>query len=52
MTYDLDLEDLPIDQQLQHKDQFTLLDYTKCGKITLLRHFYNLRQLTKEHVSS
>jgi hypothetical protein len=32
MTYDLDLEDLPINQQSQRKDQFTLLDYTKCGK--------------------
>ena len=52
ITYELDLDDLSIDQQPERKDQFTLLDYTKCGRIALMKHFAHLRQLTREHVSS
>jgi hypothetical protein len=37
ITYELDLDDLSIDQQPERKDQFTLLDYTKCGRIALMK---------------
>lgn len=52
MSYELDLDNLSIDQQPEHKDQFTLLDYSRCGRIALMKHFANLRQLTKEHLES
>ncbi|XP_052099548.1 uncharacterized protein LOC127734030 isoform X2 [Mytilus californianus] len=52
LTYDLDFEDYPKDEQPEKKDQFDLLDYTPCSRFDLIKHFYNLVHLTKEHLDS
>ena len=50
MTYDF--EDYTKDKQREKNDQFDLLDYTPCSRFDLIKHFYNLVNLTKEHVSN
>ncbi|VDI68579.1 Hypothetical predicted protein [Mytilus galloprovincialis] len=51
-TYDLDFEDYTKDKQREKNDQFDLLDYTPCSRFDLIKHFYNLVNLTKEHLDS
>ncbi|XP_063432666.1 ceramide kinase-like [Mytilus trossulus] len=52
LSYDLDFEDYHKDKQPEKKDQFDLLDYTPCSRFDLMKHFYNLLHLTKEHLDS
>ncbi|VDI14457.1 Hypothetical predicted protein [Mytilus galloprovincialis] len=51
-TYDLDFEDYTKEKQREKNDQFDLLDYTPCSRFDLIQHFYNLVNLTKEHLDS
>ncbi|VDI14459.1 Hypothetical predicted protein [Mytilus galloprovincialis] len=47
-----DFEDYTKDKQREKNDQFDLLDYTPCSRFDLIKHFYNLVNLTKEHLDS